>query len=626
MNEKPEIKVGKLPVITKFIYTLGVLPTSYLMSMTYQEQVTWLYNYIQTKVIPLLNTESGAIQELQTLYELLRTYVNENIENIENYVNDFFDNLDVQEEINNKLNEMTEDGTIEELITQIVNVNEKLYYYVEDYGAKGDGVNDDSVAINNAFLDAKNKKGTVAFKTQNVYKIDSPIYIPQGCSLYGNGCTIISNCESGEYAIYVNSNSEDTNLETVGRSFSILRHFNLESANADFIENYNGIHFACHGIVQYVQFYKIDKCVRFSHPLYVDKFKIEFCNASTRTLSSNFAFDLGENGDCHEINNVQHSNTGSTAEAQPNFIHVGSYILNSKISNIIGLGVIDIKGECELENIMLSYYGKINVETKHKNITIRNVYASIDYLRAGRIHSKNNHILNLYNCRFISNYPQTGEIDNIGNPITFEVTDHVYVHQCSIGSRISKHDPNYSSFSYSELYGEDLVNPTIKSKNPNFNISLNTFNGNTNINGELNGTFVYTQKIIYDKDRLIGKSTTRTNTFSPSNKGVLLSNNSIDVPIYIERQAENNDKVSAYLYLTNTSLYDQGNNISSIPWSSNLIDTTLLNTKFSKIEYIDSNVIAYLDDDFTTPNGTWTKNDIIIANDGIKRFDGTNWI
>ena len=105
MNEKPEIEVGKLPVITKFIYTLGVLPTSYLMSMTYQEQVTWLYNYLQTQVIPLLNTESAAIQELQNLYELLRTYVN-----------DYFDNLDVQEEINNKIDSLVEDGTLLNII------------------------------------------------------------------------------------------------------------------------------------------------------------------------------------------------------------------------------------------------------------------------------------------------------------------------------------------------------------------------------------------------------------------------------------------------------------------------------------------------------------------------------
>ena len=106
MNDKPEIEVGKLPVITKFIYTLGVLPTSYLMSMTYQEQVTWLYNYLQTKVIPTIDGNAEAVKELQTLFELLRTYVH-----------DYFNNLDVQEEINNKLDSLIEDGTLTELIS-----------------------------------------------------------------------------------------------------------------------------------------------------------------------------------------------------------------------------------------------------------------------------------------------------------------------------------------------------------------------------------------------------------------------------------------------------------------------------------------------------------------------------
>ena len=105
MNDKPTIEVGKVPIITKFIYTLGVLPTSYLMSMTYQEQVTWLCNYIQQTLIPQINEDVEAIQELQNLYELLRTYVN-----------DYFDNLDVQEEINNKLDEMVSDGTIDDII------------------------------------------------------------------------------------------------------------------------------------------------------------------------------------------------------------------------------------------------------------------------------------------------------------------------------------------------------------------------------------------------------------------------------------------------------------------------------------------------------------------------------
>lgn len=106
MNDKPtEQTISNLPIITKFIYSIGVLPTSYLMSMTYMEQVTWLCNYLEKTIIPALNQNGEAVQELQNLYELLR-----------HYVNDYFDDLNVQEEINNKLDEMAEDGTLAELI------------------------------------------------------------------------------------------------------------------------------------------------------------------------------------------------------------------------------------------------------------------------------------------------------------------------------------------------------------------------------------------------------------------------------------------------------------------------------------------------------------------------------
>lgn len=50
--------------------------------------------------------------------------LNENM----NYLNDFFNNLDVQDEINNKLDEMVEDGTFDEIIneTLFTNINNRL--------------------------------------------------------------------------------------------------------------------------------------------------------------------------------------------------------------------------------------------------------------------------------------------------------------------------------------------------------------------------------------------------------------------------------------------------------------------------------------------------------------------
>lgn len=99
MND--EIKtIETIPPFTRFCMTIGQLPTSYLMSMTYYEQLVWLTKYLQDNVIPAVNNNAQALKELQE------------------YVAHYFDNLDVQEEINNKLDAMVEDGTFDEIINQ----------------------------------------------------------------------------------------------------------------------------------------------------------------------------------------------------------------------------------------------------------------------------------------------------------------------------------------------------------------------------------------------------------------------------------------------------------------------------------------------------------------------------
>ena len=49
---------------------------------------------------------------------------------LQNYVNNYFENLDVQDEINNKLNEMTQDGTLAEIINQDIfnELNNRILY------------------------------------------------------------------------------------------------------------------------------------------------------------------------------------------------------------------------------------------------------------------------------------------------------------------------------------------------------------------------------------------------------------------------------------------------------------------------------------------------------------------
>ena len=92
------------------VMTLGELPTSFVDSMTYYECLAWLVNFIQNTVIPTVNNNAEAVEELQTAFVTLK-----------NFVDNYFDNLDVQEEINNKLDAMAEAGTLQDIIYDYLN-------------------------------------------------------------------------------------------------------------------------------------------------------------------------------------------------------------------------------------------------------------------------------------------------------------------------------------------------------------------------------------------------------------------------------------------------------------------------------------------------------------------------
>ena len=92
--------------------TIGELPSTFVESMSYYECLAWLVSYLENTVIPAVNQNGEACAELQAAFIELKTFVD-----------DYFDNLDVQEEINNKLDEMAEEGTLQEIITTYIQSN-----------------------------------------------------------------------------------------------------------------------------------------------------------------------------------------------------------------------------------------------------------------------------------------------------------------------------------------------------------------------------------------------------------------------------------------------------------------------------------------------------------------------
>lgn len=87
------------------------------------------------KIIENNNTQNDNITQLE-----------QNFITLYNYVKDYFDNLDVQEEINNKLDEMASSGELASVVFKFTG-----YVTPEMFGAVGNGVTDDTEKVLNTF-------------------------------------------------------------------------------------------------------------------------------------------------------------------------------------------------------------------------------------------------------------------------------------------------------------------------------------------------------------------------------------------------------------------------------------------------------------------------------------------
>lgn len=89
------------------VFCQKVIPLAFDESLSYLELLYSLLHYLKEIVIPAVNNNADAVTELQNLYNELKTYVD-----------NYFENLDIQEEINNKLDEMAESGQLTDIIAQ----------------------------------------------------------------------------------------------------------------------------------------------------------------------------------------------------------------------------------------------------------------------------------------------------------------------------------------------------------------------------------------------------------------------------------------------------------------------------------------------------------------------------
>lgn len=218
----PDDNVKHAAPVPPFVrFVASAVPMVFDNSMSYYEALCGLWKYIQDNVIDVINNNASVTEEYIQIVKDLKSYV-------ENY----FANLDVQEEINNKLDAMVEAGTLQEIITTYIQANvawvfdnvsdmqsatnlvdgsyaqtlgyysvddggKSLYYitdsgtadggkvialsdglyahmvvkdsvYVEQFGAKGDGSTDDQTAINKAMQSGASTVKFIGGKTYAV--------------------------------------------------------------------------------------------------------------------------------------------------------------------------------------------------------------------------------------------------------------------------------------------------------------------------------------------------------------------------------------------------------------------------------------------------------------------------
>ena len=113
-------QIVKAPHVPPFVtFVTSAVPMVFDNSLSYYEALCALWKWLQDDVVNVINNNATVTEDY---IDLTNEYI-EKFNELKEYVDTYFDNLDVQEEINNKLDAMVEDGTLQELVNNFLQPN-----------------------------------------------------------------------------------------------------------------------------------------------------------------------------------------------------------------------------------------------------------------------------------------------------------------------------------------------------------------------------------------------------------------------------------------------------------------------------------------------------------------------
>lgn len=141
-------------------YLAKVIPLAFDESMSYYEQILSLLHYLKDEVMPVINNNAEAVVELQNLFNELK-----------DYVDNYFDNLDIQEEVDNKLEEMYENGQLQSLIEEFIELSVTFTYNTVAEMKEASNLVNGSFVKTNGFYEY-NDGGSALYKVRTLINTD----------------------------------------------------------------------------------------------------------------------------------------------------------------------------------------------------------------------------------------------------------------------------------------------------------------------------------------------------------------------------------------------------------------------------------------------------------------------
>ena len=184
-----------------------VLPLVYDDSLSYYELLNKVVNYLNMAMEDVTTLE-GDVTNLHTAYVQLQTYVN-----------DYFVSLDVQQEINNKLNEMAANGELNELIDPLL--PDLISSWLDEHLTPTTPTIDDTLTIRGAGADAKTVGDTINEINGDLSEVISDLSSIDNALVpaYTEGQTLTPTTNNGWYIstlVMLNTqNNQDFKVSTV---------------------------------------------------------------------------------------------------------------------------------------------------------------------------------------------------------------------------------------------------------------------------------------------------------------------------------------------------------------------------------------------------------------------------